>query len=156
MKNLKGQSFSFDAIIAAIIFVVAIFSFFSFLLFSQATNDYKKDIIDKEMIRVSALLMSEDPVYGIMDSAISNRIMAETGMDPLTDMNARIKNVDDTSPYGICIQIRGPVRTTFHPSDCNMAMQNSISQVRTARIVIDQLGNAVSMSINLYDKPSSG
>jgi hypothetical protein len=148
---MKGQSFSFDAIIAAIIFVVAIFSFFSFLMFSQATNDYGKDIMDKEMIRVSALLMSEDPDYGIMQSAVSNKILAEM------DMDGKITNVAGTSPYRICVQISDPISemTTYHPLGCSDSMKDSISQIRTARIVIGQSGRAVSMSINIYKAPPS-
>ena len=153
MISRKGQSFSFDAIIAAIIFIVAIFSFFNFLLFYQANYDYKKDIMDKEMIKLSTLLMSNDSTYGIMDSVTANRIIAED------DMDTRIKNVDDTTPYNICIKISDPstdpALVTYHPSDCNKDMQGSTTQTRAARIVQTQEGKTVSMTINLYDKPSS-
>jgi hypothetical protein len=147
----KGQSFSFDAIIAAIIFVVAIFSFFSFLLFSQSTNDYRKDIMDKEMIRISSLMMSEDSYYGIMDSVTANRIIAAD-----TEMDTRISHVDGTSPYRLCIKIASPAEgatPVYHPFGCNADMVGSTSETRTARIVQDQSGGIVSMVINLYDKP---
>ena len=151
MISRKGQSFSFDAIIAAIIFIVAIFSFFNFLLFYQATYDYKKDIMDKDMIRLSALLMSNDSTYGIMDSVTANRIIAED-----STMNTRITDVDGTTPYNICIKIYDPTTelASYHPLHCNIYMQGSTTQTRAARIVQAQDGQIVSMTINLYDKPS--
>jgi hypothetical protein len=151
MTSKKGQSFSFDAIVAAIIFIVAIFSFFNFLLFYQGAYDYKKDIMDKEMIKLSTLLMSNDSTYGIMDSVTANRMIAEDDT-----MNTRIANVDDTTPYSLCVKIYNPnsKAVTYHPSNCNEGMQGSSTQTRAARIVQTQNGDIVSMIMNLYDKPS--
>jgi hypothetical protein len=146
----KGQSFSFDAIIAAIIFIVAIFAFFNFLIFYQATYDYKKDIMDKEMIKLSTLLVSNDSTYGVMDSVTANRIIAEDSV-----MDRRIANVGETTPYHICVWIRNAAGGyNYHPLNCNAGMQGSSTQTRAARIVQTQDGQIVSMVINLYDKPS--
>jgi|GEM_PF-6939729 len=152
MISKKGQSFSFDAIVAAIIFIVAIFSFFNFLLFFQSTYDYKKDIMDKEMIRLSTLLMSNDSTYGIMDNAKANTIIPIDG-----DMDSRIAAVDGTTPYNICVWIRNTAGGyNYRPSGCNADMQGSSTQTRAARIVRTQDGTIVSMIINLYDKPNPG
>ena len=147
MSHKKGQSFSFDAIIATIIFIVAVFSFLSFVLFFQSSEDYRKDTIDKELMRVSTLLMSEDITYGIMASTATNRIIG------LSDVEAQVKAVNATTPYSMCVSISSvPKSPEYYPSGCNLDMKGAKFQSRTARIVMLQDGTIVPLSINIYQK----
>jgi hypothetical protein len=147
MSHKKGQSFSFDAIIGSIIFIVAVFSFLSFVLFFQSSEDYRKDTIDKELMRVSTLLMSEDLTYGIMASAETNRII-DTG-----DVEGKVIAVNGTTPYSMCVSIsRTQNSPTYYPSGCDQDMANAKFQSRTARIVMLQDGTIVPLSINIYQK----
>ncbi|VVC03513.1 Uncharacterised protein [Candidatus Bilamarchaeum dharawalense] len=58
MKFFKGQYFSFDAIIAAVIFVLALVALLSYWHSVRSFLDYQNDPISKEAIRVSNLLFA--------------------------------------------------------------------------------------------------
>ncbi len=55
---MKGQYFSFDAIIASVIFVLALVALLSYWHSVKSFLDYQNDPLSKEAIRVSNLLLS--------------------------------------------------------------------------------------------------
>lgn len=62
---MKGQYFSFDAIIAAVIFVLAIVALLSYWHSVKSYLDYQNDPLSKDTIRVSNLLFT--PSYPSSD-----------------------------------------------------------------------------------------
>jgi len=56
--NFKGQYFSFDAIIASVIFVLALVALFSYWHSVKAYLDYQSDPLSREVVRVSNLLFT--------------------------------------------------------------------------------------------------
>lgn len=141
MSFKKGQSLSFDAIIASVIFIITLFSFLNFLFYFQNIGDYNKDMMEKEAVRVSILLFSENDTYGIMENTMTNTLI------PKADINQRIENVSLTTPYSVCLKIN----STWHPSrsDCTPALSQKVSM---SRIVRDNDGELVPMSIFIFQK----
>jgi hypothetical protein len=141
MNSRKGQSLSFDAIIASVIFIITLFSFLNFLFYFQNTGDYNKDIMEKEAVRISILLFSENDTYGIMEDTMTNRLIP---LIPDDGIKQRIANISSTTPYSICLKV-------------NMTMYNcrdeSLSQkVTMSRIVRTNEGDPVPLTIWIYQK----
>ena len=68
---MKGQYFSFDAIIAAVIFVLALVALLSYWHSVRSFLDYQNDPLSKESIRVSNMLFmppSPDNACGSMET----------------------------------------------------------------------------------------
>ncbi len=56
--NMKGQYFSFDAIVASVIFVLAIVALLSYWHSVKAYLDYQNDDLSREAVRISNLLFT--------------------------------------------------------------------------------------------------
>lgn len=140
MSFKKGQSLSFDAIIASVIFIITLFSFMNFLFYFQNIGDYNKDMMEKEAVRVSILLFSENDTYGIMENTMTNTLI------PNDNIDQRIANISLTTPYTICLKINS---TENHPDDCIQSLSQKVSM---SRIVRNNDGDLVPLAILVYQK----
>ena len=77
--NFKGQYFSFDAIIAAVIFILALVALLSYWHSVKSYLDYQNDPLSKEAIRVSNLLFT--PPYPSSDCASMSRLGFSVSQD---------------------------------------------------------------------------
>lgn len=59
--NRKGQYFSFDAIVAAVIFILTIISLLSYWYSTRSSMEYQDNEIMREAIRASDLLFTAQP-----------------------------------------------------------------------------------------------
>src|SRR4030095_11187340 len=69
---MKGQYFSFDAIIGAVIFVLALVALLSYWHSIRSFLDYQNDPLSKDVIRVSNLLFT--PASPSADCTTMNRL----------------------------------------------------------------------------------
>jgi len=142
MTFRKGQSLSFDAIIASVIFIITLFSFLNFMFYFQNTGDYNKDMMEKESVRISLLLFSENDTYGIMEDTMTNTLVEDSYFEE------RIGNISATTPYGVCMFLDD----SQYPSDCEDALSQKVSM---SRIVRNSDGDLVPLTIYVYQKRAS-
>ena len=142
MTFRKGQSLSFDAIIASVIFIITLFSFLNFMFYFQNTGDYNKDMMEKESVRISLLLFSSNDTYGIMEDTMTNTLVEDSYFEE------RIGNISATTPYGVCMFLDD----SQYPSDCEDALSQKVSM---SRIVRNSDGDLVPLTIYVYQKRAS-
>jgi len=69
---MKGQYFSFDAIIGAVIFVMALVALLSYWHSVKAYLDYQNDVLSRDAVRISNLLFT--PAVPSSDCATMSRL----------------------------------------------------------------------------------
>jgi len=139
MTFRKGQSLSFDAIIASVIFIITLFSFLNFMFYFQNTGDYNKDMMEKESVRISLLLFSSNDTCGIMEDTMTNTLVEDSYFEE------RIGNISATTPYGVCMFLD----SSQYPSGCGDALSQKVSM---SRIVRNSDGELVPLTIYVYQK----
>lgn len=110
---MKGQYFSFDAIVAAVIFILALVALLSYWHSVRSFLDYQNDPLSKEVIRVSNLLFtppSPSASCSNMDSLgltmgwNDRRVNADVLACAEPQTEAWLKDQLDT-PYGVVINV---------------------------------------------------
>ena len=94
--------------------------------------------MEKESVRISLLLFSEDNTYVIMEDPMTNRLIDSSYFDQ------RIGNVSLTTPYKVCVLMN---RTDEYPNGCVPELSQKVSMTR---IVRTSDGDLVPMSIILF------
>jgi hypothetical protein len=112
-------------------------SFLNFLFYVQNIGDYNKDMMEKEAVRISILLFSENDTYGIMENTMTNTLI------PSDDIGDRIESVSLTTPNTVCMKINN----TIYPSGCEPVMSQKVSM---SRIVRNNEGDLVPLTIYIY------
>ncbi len=93
MKTLKGQYFSFDAIIASVIFILALVSLLSYWNSARTTLDFQNGDLTNEALRISEIAL--DPVGAPCPiDAQADAIQLSFGNEGKT----AIKEIDFTCP----------------------------------------------------------
>lgn len=112
---MKGQYFSFDVIIASVMFILALVTLFSFWAYiTQATNQ-NLEFLRKEAIRISYLLTSSSPRLSIIEDPLSHRLISLNGeIDKLTIAN-KIRNVNSSTLFCVEINYFDPSTFTYSP-----------------------------------------
>ena len=110
---MKGQYFSFDAIIASVIFVLALVALLSYWHSVRSFLDYQSDPLSKESIRISNLLFT--PSSPSSDCASIGRLGFAIGYDDRRVNSSLLecaKTKDQVwlrdklgTPYGITINV---------------------------------------------------
>ncbi len=105
---MKGQYFSFDALMGAFMYIIALITFFSFWYYVSTQSTTNMDMLRKEAIRISYLLLSSSSNYSIINDPLSFTY------DTTTKEKARekIESLDATTPY--CLKV-----VYFNPSNNN-------------------------------------
>lgn len=99
--NLKGQYFSFDAIIASIIFILAFTTLLNYWFSMKSMLETKDEEISKEAARISDVLLSP----AILATSYSDRRINQSTLgSKLRISEEALKNLTN-SPYNISINI---------------------------------------------------
>lgn len=118
---MKGQYFSFDAIIAAVIFVLALVALLSYWHSVRSFLDYQNDPLTKEAIRVSNLLFAPPSPssscdtmtkFGLARGVDDRRVDASIISCARTKTSAWLRQGLDTS-YNISITITNMADGSF-------------------------------------------
>lgn len=155
---MKGQYFSFDAIVAAVIFVLALVALLSYWHSVRSFLDYQNDPLSKESIRVSNMLF--------MPPAPSSSCGSMESLGLVMDWNDRRvdKDVLDcaklqsqdwlkdklSTPYGVIINVtdlEGPSTITIGgtvPSDTI-----NVVKIRRLATVVDGTGDTYLATVDL-------
>ncbi|MEW6748671.1 MAG: hypothetical protein AB1295_03110 [Candidatus Micrarchaeota archaeon] len=156
---MKGQYFSFDAIVAAVIFVLALVALLSYWHSVRSFLDYQNDPLSKESIRVSNLLFMPPAPSSACGSMQSLGIVLDWN-DRRVDKEvldcARLQGQDwlkdklDT-PYGVVIDVSS--LATGHP-DINIGgtvPSDSINVVKIRRLatVVNSTGATYLATVDL-------
>jgi hypothetical protein len=155
-RNMRGQYFSFDAIIASVIFILTFVSLLSYWFSVKSSLESKEDEISKEAARVAEILFTPGYMIGAYNEKIVSRSeieMFSQSYSPSYNPNAELalKKYLNT-PYNVYIVFRSysgeEYRTAgVKPTD---SAQN-IANVR--RIFVMDNGTAqihTAMDITLY------
>jgi hypothetical protein len=110
---MKGQYFSFDAIIASVIFVLALVALLSYWHSVRSFLDYQNDPLSKDAIRVSNLLFTPpapSSACGTMEKLGFAAAWDDKRLDPdLIDcaegMSQASLKANLSTPYGVVINI---------------------------------------------------
>jgi hypothetical protein len=110
---MKGQYFSFDAIIAAVIFVLAIVALLSYWHSIKSFLDYQNDPLSKDAIRVSNLLFTppspspECSTMGTLGLAMDwdDRRVNSSILDCADSQNQAWLRDKLGTPYGVSLKV---------------------------------------------------
>ena len=101
-RMLKGQYFSFDAMIATVIFLMTILAFFSYWNTLKSSLAEEQGFMEKEAIRISNAIFTPDISRGGIGMSWSDK---RVRLDMLGFASPRLKEVYNT-PYNVYIEIR--------------------------------------------------
>ena len=123
----KGQYFSFDAIIASVIFVIALVSFLNYWYSMKASLDSKDEDINKEAMRISDAILAEN----------NNKVSANYFAN-LRSMDSAGRSAELNCPYNTSMLVHsvygGPGDIPVGPPD--LSGTANIAKVRRAFILV--------------------
>lgn len=143
-RTKKGQYFSFDAVIASIIFIMAFISFLSYWFSLKSALDSKDEEITKEAARVSDTIMAAQ--YKKINASF---------FTPLEGMTEDQLRQYFNAPYNISIiadSAYAPVSTLSVIGDARSGAINAtnIAKIRRAFIFTNQSGEEIPATMDIY------
>jgi len=156
---MKGQYFSFDAIIASVIFVLALVALLSYWHSVRSFLDYQNDPLSKDVIRVSNLLFTPpSPISsscGDMDRlgfarAWDDRRVNESIVDCAESQNQAWLRSKLSTAYGTSISVTnledGSVRTIGGEVPSGTA---NVVKIRRLATLVNGTGGTILVAIDL-------
>jgi len=162
MKTKKGQYFSFDAIIATLIFILTMVSLLSYWYSTRSALGYQNDEMMKEALRVSDVLFNpRNPSalpsacqVGFSDS-INSKVISKVNLVKCgTTPQDQLKSVFGT-PYNITIDFKSPdgnvaSGVTIGPSIGTISSSKIVKVQRVAAINASGSIDAYIVEVYLY------
>lgn len=97
---MKGQYLSFDAIIAAVIFMITIISAFNFLQFSLFSEQSKINSINSHLITASNLMLSRTTsTCSLVDISRAGKIMDIRTSNFYNNVRDSVRCLNESTPY---------------------------------------------------------
>ncbi|MGB9719085.1 MAG: hypothetical protein ACPL06_00630 [Candidatus Anstonellales archaeon] len=146
---LKGQYFSFDAMVATIIFLMTILAFFSYWNALKSSLAEEQGFMEKEAIRISNAVFTPDLSRGGIGMSWSDKRIRP---DKLSFAAAKMREVYN-SPYDIYIEIRvGYAGAQRWEAGLNPLMKKTERIVKITRVGTGILrsGEEVPVIIDVY------
>ncbi len=112
---MKGQYFSFDVVVASLMFVLALVTLFSFWAYITQTSNQNLEFLRKEAIRISYLLISDSPNMGIIEDPLTHRLISLNGEVDKATIAERIRNANSTTRFCIQVDYFDPTTFTYSP-----------------------------------------
>jgi len=159
---MKGQYFSFDAIIGAVIFVLALVALLSYWHSVRSFLDYQNDPLTKEAIRISNNLFTPPSpsiacgsmsrfglAMGVDDRRVNGRILACAG----TITQDSLKKALGT-PYNVTITVAGTGESTAEvtigaPVSPNPNSVSNMVNIRRLATVVNADGSTYLATVDL-------
>jgi len=155
---MKGQYFSFDAIIGASIFILTLVAILSYWYGVSNSIEQQQTVYSKEAIRIADILYSPSSVpYGITVNWSDKHIDLSKVESLCTATNA---NVVLGSEYGVAVHFSDRVGDVV-PDDCiwsstisdgvtEYTLANEIYKVRRVGSYVDSEGNTTLGYVDIY------
>ena len=138
-RRFKGQYMSFDAIIGSLIFMTIFLLIISYWQTFYNTDKVLTNLLQQDAIRVTSLILSNDPSYGILDK--------EGICDP--DKISYI-NVEDLSAYNIYVKLWSTTTSDTHSAG-SLPPQDSVRVIsHVSRIVKCNNGDDYILDVFIY------
>lgn len=146
---LKGQYFSFDAMVATVIFLMTILAFFSYWNAMKSSLAEEQGFMEKEAIRISNALFTPDLSKGGIGVSWSDKRIK---MDKLSFAAAKMREIYNT-PYNVYIEIRvGYAGSQKWDAGVNPRMRKTEKIVKITRVAtgIFRSGEEVPVIVDVY------
>ena len=149
---MKGQYFSFDALMATLMFLTALMLMFSFWTFSVNASSNDLEGMRKEVIRISSLLISDSPQFSIVESSQNHLLLNDGNSIDFDLIRERVDKLNSTTKY--CINVEYASATGYSilrnscPNNVKVARYTIYRAVRVKELGYEH-GTWLRISINL-------
>jgi hypothetical protein len=147
--KMKGQYFSFDAVIGASIFILTLVAIMSYWYGVSGSIEQQQSMLAKEAVRVADILYSPLKVpYGVSLGWNDKRISREK-VEMLCDGGISPKEAMD-SQYSILMEFNTRTKEVCLWADSPEIEANEIYKLRRVGTFLDKDGNAETGYVDIY------
>lgn len=161
----KGQYFSFDAIIASVIFMIAVVMLLSYWHSVKTFLEYQSGDMSREAMRIAAMLLSPpSPSYalgkncgsmqsiGLVNSFVDKTINEST-LECLQQQNSNFLKSKFATPYNVAISVTkaGSSKASYTIGTIDTSKPSSeIVKIRRIATLVDDAGKTSIATIDVY------
>jgi len=164
----KGQYFSFDAIIASVIFMIAVVMLLSYWHSVKTFLEYQSGDMSREAMRIAAMLLSPpSPSYalgnncgsmqsiGLVNSFVDKTINESTleCLQSQQQANSNFLKSKFATPYNVAISVTkaGSSKASYTIGTIDTSKPSSeIVKIRRIATLVDDAGNTSIATIDVY------
>jgi len=164
----KGQYFSFDAIIASVIFMIAVVMLLSYWHSVKTFLEYQSGDMSREAMRIAAMLLSPpSPSYalgnkcgsmqsiGLVNSFVDKTINEST-LECLQQQNSTFLKSKFATPYNVAISVTKVAKAGSSKPDYTIGTidtskpSSEIVKIRRIATLVDHAGKTSIATIDVY------